>query len=102
MHVRAFRGQVQPGKLEEAIKLFDNSIVPAARQQQGFKGSLLLTNPTTGQFLSLGFWESEADLLASETSGYLSEQLAKVAPHLAAQPVREVYQVSGSGPPIFG
>jgi heme-degrading monooxygenase HmoA len=99
MHTRALSCQAHPGKLEDVIKLYHDSIVPAAKQQRGFKGATLLTDPTTGKILSLTFWESEADMLASETSGYLREQLAKVGPLLAVQPVREAYQLEPSGPP---
>ena len=39
-------------------------------------------------------WESESDLIASETSGYLQEMRAITAPFYVMPPFREVYEVS--------
>jgi hypothetical protein len=131
MYARVVTTQYQPGKIDEGLQIFLNSIMPAARQQagykgalalgdrttgkaiaiglretaadiqatetrqqQGYKGYLSLTDRTTGKAISISLWETEADLLASETSGYLREQLGKVAHVLATQVVREVYEVS--------
>jgi hypothetical protein len=55
---------------------------------------LLLTDPTTGKGKSITLWETEADMQASEASGYLREQLARLANVLSTQVTREAYQVS--------
>ena len=94
MHARVVTVQIQPGKTEEAIRIFRESVVPAAKQQKGFKSIMLLTDPNTGKGVSVGLWESEADLMASETSGYFREQLGKFGGLFLAPPVREVYEVS--------
>jgi hypothetical protein len=44
--------------------------------------------------ISITLWATEADLLAGESSGYLAEQLGKLAPYFTAPPEREVYEVS--------
>ena len=46
--------------------------------------------------MAITYWASEADLKANEASGYYQEQVAKFGALLAAQPVREVYEVSAS------
>lgn len=86
--------QIQPGKTDEATRIFQDSVVPAAKQQKGFKSLVLLTDPATGKGMSFSLWETEADLKASEESGYFREQLAKFGEVLGAPPVREFYQVS--------
>ncbi|MEW5959644.1 MAG: antibiotic biosynthesis monooxygenase [Chloroflexota bacterium] len=89
--------QIKSGRLEEATRLFEESVVPAAKAQKGFKGINLLTDPATGKGIAVSFWESEADALANEQSGYLQEQFDKFKDLFAAPPVREGYQVSVQG-----
>ncbi len=93
-HARVLLAEFQPGKTDEGLQIVRDSILPVARQQSGYKGYLSLTDRTIGKGISISLWETEADLLASETSGYLREQLGKVAHVLATQVVREVYEVS--------
>ena len=64
------------------------------RQQRGFKSGLLLTDPNTGKGVSVTLWETEADMIAGESSGYLQEQFAKVGAILVGPPVTEHYEVS--------
>jgi heme-degrading monooxygenase HmoA len=94
MRARIVTGIAQPGKLDELIHTYQNSVVPAARQQRGFKGAYLLTNVNTGKGVSITLWESETDMLAGESSGYLREQMAKIASYLAAAPVVEHFEIS--------
>ena len=94
MHARVVTVQVQPGKIEETIRIYRDSVAPAAKQQKGFKGALLLTDPNTGKGISVTLWETEADLKAGEASGYYQEQIAKFGAVFAAPPAREAYEVS--------
>ena len=94
MYARVTIVQILPEKIEESIGLFRDSVVPAAKQQQGFKGTLLLTDPSTGNGMSISLWETEDDMRAGETNGYFQEQAAKFAPLLAGTPTREGYDVS--------
>ena len=95
MHVRATTVQVQPGKVQEAIDLFKNSVVPAQKAQKGFKGSYLMTDASSGKAIAMSLWESEADMMAGESgSGYLQEQLAKFGSLLTAPPMIDHYELS--------
>ncbi len=94
MHARVVTVQVQPGKIEETIRIYRDSVAPAAKQQKGFKGAFLLTDPNTGKGISVTLWETEADLKAGEASGYYQEQIAKFGAVFAAPPAREAYEVS--------
>jgi heme-degrading monooxygenase HmoA len=73
---------------------YRDSIVPAAKQQQGFTSALLLTDSRSGKGISVTLWETEADQVASEASGYFQEQIAKLGGVIAGPPVREAYEVS--------
>jgi heme-degrading monooxygenase HmoA len=92
MFARVTMLQLQPGKLDEFIGIFQDSIAPAAAAQPGFGGITLLTDPRLGKVLAVGLWETEAALQAGETA-YYQERLAGISSLLAGPPVREVYEV---------
>jgi len=94
MYARMLIIQVQLDKLDEAVQLFQESVVPFARQQSGFVSIMLLTDPSNGQGVSVSIWESEADLKANEASGYFQEQLARFSSLFVVPPVRTIYEVS--------
>jgi quinol monooxygenase YgiN len=96
MHVRVTKVQLQLDKVDEAIRIYQDSVVPAAKQQPGFHSTFMVTDRASGTGMAISFWESEAAMQAGEASGYYQEQLAKFAPLLTAPPVREVYEVSVS------
>ncbi len=94
MNARVTIVQVLPGKMDEAVDLYRNSVVPAAKQQKGYKGVYPLTDRNTGRGISITLWETEADMMAGENSGYYQQQLAKFKEVFGAPPVRESYDVS--------
>lgn len=93
MHARVMIGLMQPDKIEEGETIYRDSIVPAAKEQKGLKEILLLVAPETGKWISITLWETEADMLAGEASGYLREQVAKAAGTLTGAPSREAFEV---------
>jgi len=95
MYGRVTLAQLQPGKVDELLQFLHDNVVPAAQAEQGFKGLLLLTDENTNKGIAVALWETEADMVASESSGgYYTEQLARGAHFFAAPPVREAYQVT--------
>jgi heme-degrading monooxygenase HmoA len=94
MYVRVTIDPIQPDKMDKAIKVERNSILPAAKNEKGFKGLYFLTNGQTGKGMTISLWETEADMTAAEKSGYYREQIAKVMPFLAGPAIKEHYEVS--------
>jgi len=86
--------QMKMDKLDETIKIYKESIVPAAKSQKGYRGAYLLTDRKTGKGVSISLWNSEDDAIANEQSGYYQEQVSKVKEFFTALPVREGYEVS--------
>ena len=85
--------QVQAGKIDEAVKLYRELAIPAAKQQKGYLGTRLFVDRATDKGMAVTRWASEADLKASEENGYYQDQLAKFGPLLAGAPVREVFEI---------
>ncbi|MCX7179435.1 MAG: antibiotic biosynthesis monooxygenase [Proteobacteria bacterium] len=94
MYARVITFQAQAGKLEEAIAIYRDSIMPVTRQQKGFKNATLLTDISTGKGVSITQWETEADQKASETNGYLQQVLGKIGVTFAGPPIKEGFAVS--------
>ena len=94
MHARVILGKVKLNKQDEAINIYQESVVPAAKEQKGFKSMNLLTDPNTNKFISITFWETKNDMIASESSGYMQEQLGKIAPLFVGPPIIQNYIVS--------
>ena len=100
MYVRVTTLQWQMGQkvetMDEAIRIVEESIVPAAKQQPGFKGFLTLLDRRGGKLLLLTIWETKAALKDNESSGYYREQIAKFT-HLSdlyvTPPYRDIYEL---------
>jgi heme-degrading monooxygenase HmoA len=93
MHARVMTYQIDPGKFEEAERIVQESVVANLKMQKGFRGAMILTDASRSRSMSITFWETEADLTASATSGFVRDQLAKVRDSLVAPPTREAYEV---------
>ena len=91
MYARMTTIYPQPGMLDEAIRIAQDGVLPAAREQPGFKGVLALADYSTGKLIGITLWESEAAMLAGETSNYYQEQVARFRGILADNPLREAY-----------
>lgn len=94
MYARVSIAQAQPGKADEVIRIHRDSVVPACKQQKGFKGLYLLSDRQTGKGITISLWETEADMAAGEASGFYQQQVAKFKDILSATPVREAYEVT--------
>ncbi|MEE8519433.1 MAG: antibiotic biosynthesis monooxygenase [Dehalococcoidia bacterium] len=96
MFSQLVRVKVQPGKVDEAIAIFNDVVIPAARQQKGFRNAYLLVDRSANRGVGFSLWETEADVEALATSGFYQEQVAKFAAVFDGPPEREVYEV-GAG-----
>ena len=86
--------QMKEEKFDDAIKLYEDSVVPSAKSQKGFCGIYLFTDRKTGKGCSISLWDSEEDAVANEQSGYYKEQVGKFAQYFTAPPAQEGYEVS--------
>jgi hypothetical protein len=84
---------VDPKDIEESVRLFDDSVVPAARQEEGFLGVLLLVRDD-GRALAIDLCDTLENLRANERSGFYQAQIAKFAEKITGHPTREVYDVA--------
>ena len=97
MHARVVIMEMLPIDVKEAVRIYRDRVVPAAREQEGFRGAFMLTDPDTGEGLSISFWNSEEDMHASEASGFYHQKLRDLDAYLISTPVRKHYEVSAQG-----
>jgi heme-degrading monooxygenase HmoA len=96
MQARVTTIQLQPGMIDKTIAVFGDFVIPAAKQQPGFKGGMLLTDRDAGRVIAISLWDTEEELMASENSGYYQAQMDKLAGvgFVAGPPAKESYNVS--------
>ena len=79
--------------VDKFIKIYETSVVPAAKKQKGYCGAYFLVDRKTGKGVSVTLWDCEEDALANEKSHYYQEQLVKFMSILTKPPIREGYEV---------
>jgi heme-degrading monooxygenase HmoA len=93
MDARVTIAEVLPGKVDEAIRLTRDALLPVARDRPGYRGLLTLVDRVTGKSMAIALWETEADRQAGEHSGYVREQLARASAVLAGPTTGETFTV---------
>jgi len=93
MVARVTHVKVKPDDVAEAVRLFDESVIPAAEQEAGFMGALLLTRED-GRALVVDLCDTVEHMRANERNGFYQTQVAKFASKLVDRPSREFYDVA--------
>lgn len=93
MFARVFTAQIQPDKLDAMRQVVQDAVIPTAKTQAGFIGLLFLTDVMLGKVMIISQWATEADRAASESNGFLHEQLAKLSAFVSGPPTTERFVV---------
>ena len=92
MVARVTHVRVKPEDIDESVRLFDESVIPAATQEEGFMGALLLVR-SSGDALAIDLADTLEHAQANERSGFYQTQIAKFAGKIVDRPRREFYEV---------
>jgi len=90
---RFISAHLYPGNIDTVVTLFENVVMHAATTQLGFRRGLLMIDRAGDNAISIGLWQSEADLHASEQTGYLGQQIGNFTQIVAAPIVPETLVV---------
>jgi heme-degrading monooxygenase HmoA len=93
MYARMTTAETKVNWIDKFVKIYEESIVPAAKSQKGYCGVYFLVDRKTGKLVSITLWDCEEDALANEESHYYQEQLVKIMNILTKPPIREGYEV---------
>ena len=94
MYARMSTVRVRPDTLDHVVQVYTDGVIPALQLQDGFRGTDLLVWRDTSVAVSVTYWDSEADLRASEASGFYQEQVAKFSGSLDLTLSQRVFEVS--------
>ena len=96
MIARVTLAEIDPVRMsvDRAVRLFEQSVVPALREQEGYEGAYVLLSDE-GKVLALTFWESEdaAQAGLQGTRSFYGEQIEKFVTLYRSPPGRELYDV---------
>ncbi len=93
MYARVTTVYVRLDLIDKAIDIYRESIIPAARLQNGFQSGTLLVDRESGKALSITIWDSKEDIKANEDNQYYQEQLLKMMVVFTTDPMREEFEV---------
>ena len=92
MFSQVLRVNIQPGKMDEAIAIFEDSVAPDIHGWSGLQIGRLLVNRAGNKIMAVSFWDSQADEASLTSSGPYQEQVAKFGALFAGPPEVEVYE----------
>jgi heme-degrading monooxygenase HmoA len=81
-------------KLDEAVKRYEDRVIPAMKSLKGYRGAYMLSDRRTGKGISMTLWDSEEDVITDEQSGLYQKQKDRYKDVFTAPTVREGYEVS--------
>ncbi len=82
MHARQTTFRMDPSRIDEAIRMFREQLVPFVRQQ-GAKEVRLLVDRRSGEVQTIALWESEQAAQAAQTA--LDQRRDQAGQQLGAQ-----------------
>ncbi len=91
MHARVNVTEWNPDKVEEGIRLTEETIIPSYQRQPGFRGYLLLTEEGGERAMAITMWETEEDMEAS--APVAQAMIPRLKDILRAPPETRVYGV---------
>ena len=97
MYARVTTVSIQPDKVAETTRIYNESILPAVKAASGNQGVYLLVDSASGKGMSITLWNTQADGESYDSSGSYREQVAKVAPFFSAPPSLATYEVGAQG-----
>ena len=87
MHARLTVATVRPDHVDEDLAAIQETFPPAAQEQPGYQGFLLLTDRASGQLVGISFWESKAAMQSSGgTGGHCQQRMADFSALLTEPP----------------
>ena len=94
MWARVATGQVQPGKMDDFIKVYKEVQQPIMEKAQGIQSVRLLTDTSTNKAVAVSIWATESDAKASGDARSVEDVVKRFEGVLVGAPTLEYYEVS--------
>ena len=92
MYSQVLKVNIQPGKMDECIAIFKDSVAQAIHGWRGLQMGSLLVDRAGNKIIAVSFWDSQADEASLQSSSSYQEQVAKFAALFAGPPEVEIYE----------
>lgn len=94
MYARIVHMEYNTYRCDEAVDIMQKQVIPAARQQKGFKGFWMLVDRSSGKSFTISLWEEENDASQTgENSQYFQDAISHLVPLLSAEPSIEDFEI---------
>ena len=93
MVARVTTVKVKPEDIDEAVRLFEESVIPPPSRRKGSMGALLLTRED-GRGLVIDLCDTLEHMRANEHSGFYQSEVAKFAGKIVDHPSRAFFSVA--------
>lgn len=93
MYSRVMSIRLLPGKMDQALHIFRESIMPAIESRRGCVGVFVLTSREKDEIVTMSLWESYESMMAPELSDFIDQQLAKLTNVLREPPFEDRYEL---------
>jgi quinol monooxygenase YgiN len=84
--------QFQPGKVDEALCILRQDIVPTLKEQKGLISLCLLPDRASDRITIISLWSSKAHAQAIEAVSAYRKEVRKLDSLLSQQPAHPVYE----------
>lgn len=83
MYVRTIVADLIPGKADDAVRVFQDEIVPIIREQRGYVSAAIYIDRMKNQAQTVSVWETKQDIEAtSQASPYLGKVTGMLRPFI--------------------
>jgi heme-degrading monooxygenase HmoA len=94
MYASATQIQLIPDKIDEAVRIFENDVIPEVKSFQGLQHFYLLIDAATGKGYTISVFETEESASAFYSSGVFQQQIGRIREFFAGPPpMREIFEV---------
>jgi heme-degrading monooxygenase HmoA len=83
-----------PPRMKAEVTSAARGLEPVLKEQRGFNGLQVLTDPNAGQSIIVSFWETEADAEAGEANPSYIGQMSMLSSFLAGPLAPTTYEAS--------
>jgi heme-degrading monooxygenase HmoA len=93
MHARVSTLQMDPGRIDDAVRQLEDQDVPKLQQADGYWGLTLFGDRSSGKVVAASYWDSQEQMDAAEDAGRDARQRAAETGGATGEPQVERFEV---------
>ena len=94
MHARVNTLQMDPQRIDDALRQLEEEDIPRFKEIDGFRGFTVLADRSSGKVVATSYWHSEEQMLASEDAVKEARRRAADTGGASDEPQVERYEVA--------